>query len=54
MNAWICACQSSDRDLEDEKVNASIRANAFFFNYNCNDCNACNACNFYADELFSI
>ena len=26
MNAWICACQTTDRDLETKKVNAWICA----------------------------
>ena len=62
MNAWKCACQTTDRDLETKKVNAWICAPPtsdhdpanVIVNKICNNCNACNVCNFFADLLFSI
>ena len=56
VNARICACQTTDRDLVTKKWMLGyvhLEHNAFFI-YNCNHCNACNACFFYADVLFSI
>ena len=54
VNAWICACQTTDRDLETKKGECLDTCQVPFFNYNCNVCNVCNVCNLDADLLFSI